>query len=145
MQKKLSLLAAAFIVVLVTVAGALAQDEATSRYKNGKMIEMSDMLSSTELDKCTSTSKRYGGTVLTVVFTSGKIIDYFTLRTSKGSVKIHISPELYDSRISKQDALSLPSLVAKGRKVTVDAYRCGELSYAVYILSGIELDTLGML
>ena len=144
MRKTFSLLAASLFIGLLLVVSCLAQDEAMSRYKKGKMIEISDLLSGSQIEKCAPTSKRYAGTVSAVEFSSGQIIDSFTLRTTKGSVSIHLSPELYDSRISKQDALALPSLVAKGRKITVDAYRCGKVSYAHYILSGIELDTLGM-
>ena len=144
MRKTFSLLTAFLFITSVFIAAGFAQDEVTSRYSRGKMIEASDLMSSAQIGKCATPSNRYAGTVSAVVFSSGKIIDNFTVRTAKGAVNIHLSPELYDSRISKQDAIALPSLVAKGRKITVDAYRCGRVLYANYILSGIELETLGM-
>jgi hypothetical protein len=53
---------------------------------------------------------------------------------------------LYDERISKQDAESLPTLIAKGKRITVDAHRCGDsrkIITAAYIIAGIHLETLG--
>ena len=136
-----------FLTIVILSGSAFAQDEALSDYRNGKMVEMSHLLSMDEMDKCSDQStKRYGGTVSMVQFSSGKQIANFTLRTARGNVKIHLSPELYDARISKQDAGALPTLIAKGRRITVDTYRCGgtgKTITALYILAGIHTDVLG--
>ena len=110
------------------------------------MTEISDLLSGEEQEKCSVESKRDGGTVSAIQFTNDRQIDNFTLKTAKGNVKIYLSPALYDGRLSKQDATSLPSLIAKGRRITVDAFRCGDsrkILMAQYIIAGIHLETLG--
>ena len=137
-----------FTVALLSVEAAktCAQDEALSRYQNGKMIEISDLLGGEEQENCpVESAKRYGGTVSAVQFTSGLQIGSFTLRTGKANVKIHLSPLLYDGRISKQDITALPTLIVKGRRITVDTYRCGDSKTitALYILAGIHMETLG--
>ena len=120
--------------------------DALSRYQKGKMIEISDMLGGKEFEKCSVESKRYGGTVSLVQFSEGAKIDNFTLKTPKGSVKIYLPRELYTERISNQDGKALPTLIAKGRRLTVDTHRCGDsrkIIVAAYILAGIHMETLG--
>ena len=138
-----------FLVLTIVIANAdnaFAQDEALSHYQKGKMIEISDLLSGEEQEKCSVESKRYAGTVSAIQSTNGLQITNFTLKTAKGNVKIYLSPALYDGRLSKQDATALPTLIAKGRRITVDAFRCGDsrkILMAQYILAGIHAETLG--
>ena len=131
----------------VEAANAFAQDEALSSYKNGKMVEITDLVGRDGQENCSvESARRYGGTVSAVQFTSGLQIGSFTLRTGKANIKIHISPTLYEGRISKQDIAALPTLIAKGRRITVDTYRCGgakKIITALYILTGIHMETLG--
>ena len=146
MRRMFCFLAVTVGLVLVNAGNSLAQDEALSNYKKGKMTEISDLLSGEEQEKCpVESSKRYAGTVSAVQFASDQQIDNFTLRTAKGPVKIYISPRLYAGRISKQDAGALPTLIAKGRRITVDTYRCGDAKKitALYVVAGIQLETLG--
>lgn len=147
MRQILCLLVITIAIIFANAENALAQDEALSSYQKGKMVEISDLLSGEETENCSvESSKRYAGTVSAVKFSEGIRIDNFTLKTAKGNVKIYLSPLLYDERISKQDAGSLPTLIAKGRRITVDTYRCGDsrkIITALYILAGIHLETLG--
>ncbi len=147
MRRIFCLLVFTIAIVTIEASDALAQDEALSNYKNGKLNEISDLLGVEDAEKCSFESgKRYGGTVSAVQFTSGVQIGSFTLKTGKVSVKIHVSPMLYSERISKQDAMALPTLIAKGRRITVDTYPCGDTKKAitaVYIIAGIHMDTLG--
>ena len=137
-----------FTIAVLAAGNAFAQDEALSYYEKGKMTEISDLLGQDDHDTCSvESSKRYGGTVTDVQFTTGLQIGSFTLRTSKEIVTIHLSPRLYDGRISKQDVTALPTLIAKGRRITVDTYRCGDSKKTItasYILAGIHTETLGL-
>lgn len=134
-------------VLCVNAGNTFAQDEALSNYQKGKMIEISDLMAGEEIEKCSvESSKRYAGTVSMIQLTNDRQIHSFTLKTAKGSVKIYLSPMLYAERISKQDATALPTLIAKGRRITVDTYRCGDSRKtitALYIVAGIQLETLG--
>ena len=131
-------------ILSVNAGNTFAQDEALSNYQKGKMTEISDLMAGEEIEKCSvESAKRYAGTVLMIQFTNDRQINSFTLRTAKGSVKIFLSPMLYAERISKQDAAALPTLIAKGRRITVDTYRCGKTITALYIIAGIQLETLG--
>ncbi len=111
------------------------------------MVEISYLLAAgEEREKCSDESKPYAGTVSAIQFTKDLQIDNFTLKTAKGNVKIYLSPALYDGRLSKQDHTALPTLIAKGRRITVDAFRCGDsrkINMADYIIAGIHLDRLG--
>ncbi len=130
-----------FVALFFSTEAICAQAEA--RYKAGKMIEISDLLSSEETENCAA--KRYVGTVSAVQYADGKI-ESFTLKTTKSSLKIHLSPSLYQERLNAKDAKSLPTLVAKNKKITVDTYICGasgKIVLAMYILAGIEPNTLG--
>jgi hypothetical protein len=137
------------IAILCASAGnTFAQtNDALSRYQKGKMIEISDMLGGKEFEKCSVDSpKRYAGTVSLVQFSEGAKIDNFTLKTAKGSVKIYLPRELYTERISNQDGRALPTLIAKGRRITADTYRCGDsrkIIVTMYVIAGIHLETLG--
>ena len=132
------------MLAFVTLAGgtALGQDPEGNYDERGKLTEINNLLSGDELEGCSVESKRFAGTVTAVRFSEGRRIGDFTLRTSRGSVKIHISPDLYE-RISKQDATSLPTLVARARRITVDAHQCGATRRALYIIAGIHTETLG--
>ena len=147
MRRIFFFLALTIVIVFVNAGNTFAQDEAEARYQKGKMIEISYLLSGEEQEKCSAeSSKRYGGTVSTIQFTADRQIDNFTLKTAKGNVKIYLSPLLYAERLSKQDATALPTLIAKGRRITVDTYRCGDsrkIIMALYIIAGIQLETLG--
>jgi hypothetical protein len=134
-------------ILVIACVSTFAQNEPQSNYRNGKLIEISDLLDEQDYERCSvESSKRYGGTVSAVQFRSGLQIGSFTLRTGKANIKIELSPNLYD-RISKQDATALPTLVAKGRRITVDTYRCGSKKTvtALYILAGIHMEMLGYL
>lgn len=133
------------VILSVNSVNALAQDEILSHYTKGKMVEISYLLAGKEHEKCSSESKPYAGTVSAIQFTEGLQINNFILKTAKGNVKIFLSPMLYE-RISKADANALPTLIGKGRRITVDAFRCGDsrkILMAEYIIAGIHLDRLG--
>lgn len=141
MKRIIILSALIFVTFFFNAETIFAQAEA--RYKAGKMIEISDLLSTEETEECAA--KRYVGTISAVQYAGGKI-ESFTLKTAKSSVKIHLSPSLYSERLNKKDAKSLPTLVAKRKKITVDTYICGasgKIILAMYILAGIEPNTLG--
>jgi len=134
-------LSAALAVVAFTGSAAFGQSP-EGYYKKGKLVEIKDLLSGDELEGCAVESKRLAGTVTAVRFSEGaKILD-FTLRTTRGNVKIQISPDLYE-RISKADANALPTLVAKARRISVDAHQCGAVRRAMYIIAGIHTEMLG--
>ena len=135
----LSLTALVFVALSVSVAFG---QEIEGYYEKGKLVEIKDLLSSDELESCAVESKRYAGTVTGVRFSEGSRIGDFTLKTSRGNVKILISETVYE-RISKADANALPTLVAKARRITVDAHQCGTTRRAMYILAGIHTEMLG--
>ena len=138
-----SVLLSTFVVIVVLAAGSAFGQEIEGYYEKGKLTEIKDLLSSDELEGCSAESKRYAGTVTAVRFAEGRMIGDFTLRTTgRQSVKIEISPKLYE-RISKHDATALPTLVAKARRITVDAHQCGTSRRALYILAGIHTEVLG--
>ena len=141
MKRILILLTLIYVVFFFSAETTYAQAEA--RYKAGKMIEISDLLSAEETEDCTA--RRYVGTVSAVQYRSGKI-ESFTLKTASNSLKILFSPWLYSERLTGKDAKNLPALVARGKKITVDTYICGasgRIILAMYILAGIEPNTLG--
>ncbi|HEY0657498.1 MAG TPA: hypothetical protein VGD05_03445 [Pyrinomonadaceae bacterium] len=130
-----------YVVLFFSAEITLAQADA--RYKNGKMIEISDLLAYEEMQDCDA--RRYLGTISAIQYTNKTTIRSFTLRTNKGAVKINISPRLYEQRIKTNDATNLPTLVARNKKVTVDTYACssGRIILAMYILAGSEPEILG--
>lgn len=132
----------AMLAFVAFLGGSALGQELEGHYEKGKLTEMSDLLSGDEMEGCSVESRRYAGTVTAVRFSEGRMIGEFTLRTARGSVKILMPAKLYD-RISKQDATSLPTLVAKSRRITVDAHQCGAVRRAMYILAGIHTETLG--
>ena len=115
MKRILFLLTLNYVVFLFSAEMTYAQAEA--RYKAGKMIEISDLISAEETEDCTA--RRYVGTISAVQYRSGKI-ESFTLKTANNSLKILLSPSLYSERLTGKDAKSLPTLVARGKKITVD-------------------------
>jgi hypothetical protein len=129
-------------IVALLGGAAFGQDIEGTYDKRGKLTEINNLLSGDELESCSAESRRYAGTVTAVRFTEGRKIGDFTLRTARGAVKIHISPELYQ-RIEKAEATYLPTLVAKTRRVTVDTHQCGATRRALYIIAGIHTETLG--
>lgn len=132
------------IIAFGTFQNALGQNKAEARYQKGKMVEISDLLSGEESEDCTA--RRYVGAVSAIQLKNGKQIDSFTLKTKRGNVKIYLSPFLYSERLSKKDAASLPTLIARGKTITVDTYICGasgKIILALYILAGSEPETLG--
>ena len=137
-----SLILPTLIVIVVLAAGSALGQEIEGYYEKGKLIEIKDLLSSDELEGCSVESKRYAGTVTGVRLGEGSKISDFTLKTSRGNVKIFISRTVYE-RISKADANALPTLVAKARRITVDAHECGTTRRAMYILAGIHREVLG--
>jgi len=141
MKRILFLSALIYVVFLFSVETTYAQAEA--RYKAGKMIEISDLISAEETEACTA--RRFVGTIAAVQYRSGKI-ESFTLKSAGNSLQILFSPSLYTERLTGKDAKSLPTLVARGKKITVDTYICGasgKIILAMYILAGIEQNTLG--
>lgn len=145
MRQTFCVLAATVVIAFVSIGNTFAQDKARAYYQKGKMTEISDLLAGEDQEGCTllTGTKPYGGTVTAVQFKSGKQIDNFTLKTAKGNVKIYLHTRLYTERLSRKDANALPGLIAKGSRITVDAYRCGNRIIASYILAGIKLDRLG--
>ena len=137
-----SLLLSTFVVIVVLAAGSVYGQEIEGYYEKGKLTEIKDLLSSDEIEGCSTESKRVAGTVTGVRFSEGSRISDFTLKTSRGNVKILISPTVYE-RISKADANALPTLVAKARRITVDAHQCGTARRAMYIIAGIHTEVLG--
>lgn len=136
MKRKLFLSAAVYVILFFSAQSINAQADA--RYTNGVMTEISDLLAYEEMQDCSA--NRYLGTI-TYVQTAGGQIKSFTLKTVKGSVKINISPSLYQKRIKTKDAANLPGLIVKGKGITVDAYTCGASGkniLAMYILAGGE-------
>ena len=128
---------------VVAFAGTSFGQTPEGNYEKGKLTEIGDLLSDDERQNCSPDAKRLTGTVASVRFTSGRMIGDFALRTfGRQTVKIELSPELYE-RISKQDAAALPTLIAKGRRLTVDVQRCGEATRALYVIAGSHGDTLG--
>ncbi|MCU1288220.1 MAG: hypothetical protein JWN60_449 [Acidobacteria bacterium] len=125
-----------FILLLSNIENVFAQADA--RYKNGKMTEIFDLLAYEEMQDCEA--RRYLGTISQVQYANETAIRSFTLKTTKGSVKINISPRLYAQRIKANDAANLPTLVARNQKVTVDSFACssGKNILAMYILAGSE-------
>ena len=141
MKRILLLLTLIYVVFLFSAETTYAQAEA--RYKAGKMIEISDLISAEEIEDCTA--RRYVGTISAVQYKSGRI-ERFTLKTANNSLQILFSPWLYSERLTGKDAKNLPTLVARGKKITVDTYICGASGrtiLAMYILAGIEPNTLG--
>ena len=135
---------ALIIIVFCASQNSLGQDRAEARYRKGKMIEISDLLSSEEREDCTA--RRYVGAVSAIQLKNGKQIDSFMLKTKRGNLKIYLSPFLYSERLSKKHAASLPTLIARGKTITVNTYICGasgKIILALYILAGSEPDTLG--
>lgn len=138
-----TIILSALFAALALFSGTAFGQDPEGYYEKGKLTEIKDLLSGDELEGCTAESRRYAGTVTAVRFSEGRMIGDFTLRTTRGgSVKIHMPANLYD-RISKQDATSLPTLVAKARRITVDTHQCGTTRRALYILAGIHTETLG--
>jgi hypothetical protein len=136
------LLLMALTVVAFVGSAAFGQDP-EGYYERGKLTEINNLLSGDELEGCSAESKRLAGTVTAVRFSEGRKIGDFTLRTTtRQTVKIEISPDLYE-RISKKDATALPTLVAKSRRITVDVHICGSARRALYIIAGIHTDVLG--
>ena len=135
------ILSTAFAVIAVSGGTALGQAP-EGHYQKGKLTEINNLLSGDELEGCSAESRRFAGTVTAVRFSEGRKIGDFTLRTSRGSVKIHISPELYE-RIGKHEATALPTLVARSRRISVDAHQCGAVRRAAYIIAGIHTEMLG--
>ena len=130
------------IAVTVLAGHTAFGQEIEGYYEKGKLVEIKDLLSSDEFEGCSVESKRYAGTVTGVRFSEGSKVSDFTLKTSRGNVKIFISPTVYE-RISKADANGLVTLVAKARRITVDAHQCGTTRRAMYILAGIHTEVLG--
>lgn len=144
MRQIFCFIAITIVIILANAGNAFAQNQAEGYYKNGKLIEIKDLLWGEE--NCSESYKRYAGTVSSVQLTGGGQIDNFTLKTAKGAVKIYLSPSLYAERLSKADANALPKLIAKGKRITVDTQRCGgskKIVTAAYIIAGIHLDVLG--
>ena len=141
-MKRIIILSALIFAALFSNAETIfAQAEA--RYKAGKMIEISDLLSTVETEDCAA--KRYVGTISAIQVADGKI-ESFTMKTAKNSIKIYFSPSLYTEKLNAKDAKNLPTLVAKGKKITVDTFICGasgKIVLAMYILAGIQPNTLG--
>ena len=132
------------ILLLGASETLFAQDKAGARYQKGKMIEISDLLSSEEMEGCES--RRFVGLISAVQLKSGEKIESFTLKAKKGTVKIYLSPVLYSERLNAKDAKNLPTLIAKGKTITVDTYICGasgKIILALYILAGSEPEMLG--
>ncbi|HEX8286479.1 MAG TPA: hypothetical protein VF556_00700 [Pyrinomonadaceae bacterium] len=141
-MKRTAFLLTVIFVILFFNADTFAQADA--RYKNGTMIEISDLLSYEEMQDCEA--RRYLGTITAIQYSGGTKIKSFTLKTNKGVVKINLSPRLYEQRIKANDAAKLPTLVARNKKVTVDTYACGasgRIILAMYILAGSEPNVLG--
>ena len=131
------------IAVIAFAAITASGQSPQSYYEKGRLTEISDLLSSDELEDCSADSKRVAGTVTVVRFAKGRMIGDFTLRTTaRQTVKIEISPNAYE-RMSKKDAAALPTLVAKARRITVDVHACGPARRALYIIAGIQTETLG--
>lgn len=146
MRQIFCLLVLIVVILSVDADNTFAQDEAQSRYQKGEMIEIADLLSTEEVESCFGETNKYAGTVLTIQFTKDLQIDNFTLKTAKGNVKVYLSPALYDGRLSKQDHTALPTLIAKGRRITVHASRCDDprkILVAQYIIAGIHKETFG--
>ncbi len=145
MRQIFYVLAVTIVIVFVNISNVFAQDKAEAHYQKGRMSEINYLLVGEESENCTflTETEPYGGTVTAVQFTNGKQIDNFTLKTAKGNIKIYLPTRLYAERLSKKDAAALPTFIAKGRRITVDAYRCGKMIFAGYILAGIQLERLG--
>jgi hypothetical protein len=142
-MKRITVLSALIYVVLFFFNAETTCAQAEARYKAGKMIEISDLLSTEETEDCAA--KRYVGTISAVQNAGGKI-ESFTLKSAGSSLKIYLSPSLYSERLNAKDARNLPTLIAKGKKITIDTYICGasgKIVLAMYILAGIEPNTLG--
>ena len=107
------------VIYLFSAEITFAQAEA--RYKAGKMIEISDLLSAEETEDCTA--KRYVGTISAVQYRVGKA-ESFTLKSAGNSLQILFSPSLYSERLTGKDAKNLPTLVARGKKTLL--HTCGE-------------------
>ena len=137
-----SILLTALAVIALSAGTAFGQNPEGNYDNRGKLTEINNLLSGDELEGCAVESRRYAGTVTAVRFSEGRKIGDFTVRTTRGTVKIHISPQLYQ-RIEKAEATYLPTLVAKARRITVDAHQCGATKRAMYILAGIHTETLG--
>lgn len=135
------ILSTAFAVITVSGGSALGQVP-EGHYQKGRLTEITNLVSGDELEGCSVESRRYVGNVTAVRFSEGRKIGDFTLRTARGTVKIHISPDLYQ-RIEKAEATHLPTLLAKARRITVDAHQCGPTKRAMYILAGIHTELLG--
>lgn len=99
MKRILFLLTLICVVFLFSTETTYAQAEA--RYKAGKMIEISDLISAEEIEDCTA--RRYVGTVSAVQYKSGKI-ESFTLKNANNSLQILFSPWLYSERLTGKDA-----------------------------------------
>ena len=136
------LLPASLAIVAFLGGTALGQDIEGTYDNRGKLTEINNLLSNEEVEGCSAESSRYAGTVTAVRFSEGRKIGDFTLRTARGTVKIHVSPDLYQ-RIEKAEATYLPTLVAKNRRITVDTHQCGTIRRALYIIAGIHTETLG--
>ena len=138
-----SILLPVSIAIVAILGGAAFGQDIEGTYDNrGKLTEINNLLSNEEVEGCTAESRRYAGTVTAVRFSEGRKISDFTLRTARGTVKIQVSPEVYQ-RIEKAEATYLPTLVAKARKITVDTHQCGATKRALYIIAGIHTETLG--
>ena len=137
-----SMLLLVLLAIVVFGRAAFGQDVEGTYDNKGKLTEINNLLSSEEVEGCSAESRRYAGTVTAVRFSEGRKIGDFTLRTARGTVKIQISPELYQ-RIEKAEATYLPTLVAKNRRITVDTYQCDTARRALYIIAGIHTEILG--
>jgi len=137
-----SFVLSAALAVVVFLGGTASAQDIEGHYEKGKLTEINNLLSSDELEGCTTESRRYAGTVTAVRFSEGRMIGDFTIRTARGSVKIHISPAVYE-RIGKHEATVLPTLVAKARRITVDTHQCDTTRRALYIIAGIHTGVLG--
>ena len=139
---RISISLSALFVLLIFAGTSFGQEIEGTYDAKGKLTEINNLLSSDEVEGCSAESKRYAGTVTAVHFSEGRKIGDFTLRTARGTLKIHISPDVYQ-RIEKAEATYLPTLVAKARRITVDTHQCGATTRAMYILAGIHIEMLG--
>jgi hypothetical protein len=143
MKGKFYLLFFSILFIFCVSERLFAQDKAKAYYQKGRIIEISDLVSGEEIEDCES--RRFVGSISAIQLKSGKI-ESFTLKTKKGALKIYLSPLLYSERLSARDAKNLPTLIARGKTITVDTYICGasgKIILSMYILAGSHPETLG--
>ena len=114
-------------VLVAPIVNAQVDPRAIARYdEKGRMIKLFGIygLDNAEESRCGRSALT--GTIVSVEYDNNGEITNFYVKSRKGKSKnIYLTGITYDKRLSTDEVRRLPSLIAKGKKVSMWIYACG--------------------